>query len=341
MADKKAAEKDSFIVNLLRKLSLAPEARTEAVKPYAGGKIRKFIDLFRASMSHLTVANVLGMLFALPIITLFIVVTTIGFEEFTYILTGVEEAPYLLGSFGIGLSSGSDLVSTKIDMLLTYRLLLTGTAVCMPLLGFSFAGIYHITTKFNWGDSFITKRDKFGNEIPRIAVEFFRGVKLYWKQYLVLLSIYAVFVAGCGNLIITFVEALWLGTANAGHYIGLVIACILGLFSTIILLNMMPLVVTYRTSLVSKFKNSCIFTVSFFAQQLFMVVVIAVPFLLLLVGSIITMLAAIACLVLSLSYIAMISTVYSDTNSERYLVPLYEMSIAPATKGGKKKKKKN
>ncbi len=340
MAAQKSQEKDSFILKLLRKLYLAPEARTEATKKYEGGKIRKFIDLFKSSMSHLTVANVLGMIFALPIISLFIVVTTIGFEEFTYIITGVEEAPYLLGSFGLGLSSGSSLMATKVDMLLTYRILVTGTALFMPLLGFSFAGIYHITTKFNWGDSFITKRDKFGNEIPRIATEFFRGVKLYWKQYVVIMSVYAVFVAGCGNLAITFFEGLWSGTANAGHYIGLVVAILVGLISTMLVLNTMPLVVTYRTSLVAKLRNASIFTSAFFVQALFMVVVIALPFCLLMVGSIITMLAAVACLTLSLAYIAMVTTVYSDTNSERYLVPLYEMSVAPSSKGGKKKKKK-
>ncbi len=338
MAKQKAQEKDSFILKMLSRLYLAPEARTEAPKKFEGGKFKRCIDLFKSNMSQLTIANVLGMIFALPIIALFLVITTIGIEEFTYILTGVD-APYLLGSFGLGLSNSADLMATKIDMLLTYRILVTGSALFMPLLGFSFAGVYHITTKYNWGDSFITKRDKFGNEIPRIVVEFFRGVKLYWKQYVVIMAVYAVFVAGCGNLVITFVEGLWAGTANAGHYIGLVVAIIFGLISTMLVLNTMPSVVTYRTSLIAKLRNASVFTVAFFVQALFMVAIIALPFCLLLVGGIVTMLIAVACLTLSLAYIAMITTVYSDTNSERYLVPLYEMSIAPSKKDKKKKKK--
>lgn len=340
MEKKNAPERESIKLKLLKKLELQPEARTEPSKgPFPGGRIKKFFAILKGNLSVLTMTNMFAMIFAIPLLVAVLTINIIGIENFTYLLTGVKDAPYLLGNFGIGISQAASLQSVKIDMLLTYRVIVSAVAVLMPFLAFGFAGSFHIMTKLEWGESFICKKDKYGNDVPRIAIEFFRGVKLYWKQFLLILIVFALIFAGAGNLIITFIDGLWRGTATAGHYVGLIVACIIMFITTLVTINLLPLVVSYDMPLRKKLKNAFILTAAFFVPSVFILIFAAAPFMLVLAGSIFTILIAIATISLGISYVTLMFANYGDYNSEVLLVPLYEASLVQRVKQKSKKKK--
>ncbi|HPO53111.1 MAG TPA: hypothetical protein PLW76_01195 [Clostridia bacterium] len=342
MAEKNSKTKKSgeLQLKLLQKLILAPENRNEPSKgAYPKGRFGMFKDILFGNFSNLAMANILTLIFALPLIALICFVLVIGFENFSYMLNGVKE-PYLLSDFGIGLSRGASLIATKANMLIAYRVFFSAIAVCLPILGFGIAGLLYLCTKYVWGESFICKKDKYGNDVPRIIIEYFRGVKLYWKQTVIIMAGFAVIFAGVSNLIILFVEGLWTGL-NAGHVIGLIAACIIGLASVMVLFNLLPMVVAYDMPLGKKLTNAAILATAFFLPSLIILILAAAPFLLTAVGGILNIFVAIAISMIGFSYFCLISVNYLGYNSEKILVPLYEASINPNKSKKKSKKSKS
>lgn len=345
MANSKASEKMSFRAGLMQKLTLAPEARNEPSKgPYPAGRIKKFFDIIRSHFSQLSMVNVLCIIFALPLIAVIAFVSVYGIESFTYLLNK-SEIPYLLNNFGIGLSNGTSLTAVKLEMLLSYRIIYLAAAATMPILSFGLAGAFYIVTKLVWGESFICKKDKYGNNVPRIGVEFFRGVKLYWKQMLVFVSVAAVIFAASANMVITFIGALWAGNAGALHYIGLIFACILTLFTAMVLVTLLPSVVSYKTRIRDKIKNSVLFTIAFPVPTFFILAIAAAPLLLMLASGILVFILTLFIIMLGISILALMFTNYADYNSEKILVPLYQMTlednkkVKKASKNNQKKRK--
>jgi hypothetical protein len=336
---KEREQRAGFRVKLLQKLTLAPEARNEPSKgAYPAGRIKKFFDTFRANYSSITMINAMSLLFLLPLMGAVGFISVYGMERFSYLLSGSGQ-PYLLANFGLGLSSGTPVADVKVSMLLGYRIYMLALAVTMPIYGFGAAGVMHVCTKLVWGESFICKKDKFGNDVPRMALEFFRGVKLYWKQCVLFIALFALIFAGGTNMIITFCEALYKSSAHAGHYIGLIVACIVLLFSALMLVNLLPTAVSYQTKIKDKLKNAAIFSVVFWLPTLFMLAFAAAPFLLGMINGIIMILITVVMVMMGFAFFLLMFVNYADGNSERIIVPLYKTQINPKPKNKKSKNK--
>jgi uncharacterized membrane protein YesL len=343
MADKKTNQekKGRVQLKLLSKLTLAPEKRNEPSKgAYPAGRFKLCTDIIRSNLSNLSIINILTLIFALPLLAALIYFSMIGAEGFSYLLNNTD-TPYLLSDFGIGLSHGSSLADVKAGMLMSYRVLFLAIAVCLPILGAGFAGLFYIVTKMVWGEGFICKKDKYGNDVPRIVLEYFRGVKLYWKQPVLIMAVFGVVVAGASNLIINFIEGLWLQNLNAGDYIGLTAALIVGLASVLILFNLLPMTVAYDLPLLAKLKNATLITIVFFVPTLLIMMIACLPFVLLAGGPMLQMLAALVFCMIGLSYFSLISANYLGYNSEKILVPLYEATMQAERKKSSKKGKKS
>lgn len=341
MSDNKTEKKGGIQLMLLRKLIPAPEKRNEPSKgAYPSGRFKMCLDILRSNFSNLSIVNILALIFALPLFAIVAFFAVMGAENFSYILNGIKDTPYLMSDFGIGLSSGATLAVSKADMLISYRVLFLGIAVCLPILSFGLSGVYYVVTKMVWGESFICKKDKYGNDVPRMVTEFFRGVKLFWKQTLVIMSVFAIIVAGVSNLIINFVEGIWLSNVNAGDWIGLIFACIIGLASVLVLFNLLPMVTAYDLPLIKKLKNASILATAFFIPTLFIMLFASVPFALLAGGSILQVVAALALAMIGFSYFCLISANYLGYNSEKIIVPLYEATVQSDKKKSKKSKTK-
>lgn len=341
MADKQSHEQKSggIQIKLIKHITPAPERRNEPSKgAYPAGRFKMGIDLLRSNLSNLAIVNILTLLFALPLLAALGFMAVMGAERLSYIVNGIKTTPYLLTDFGIGLSNGAVLSSTKAAMLVSYKLLFLAIAVSLPILGFGMAGIYHIVTKLVWGEGFICKKDKYGNDIPRMVIEYFRGVKLFWKQTVVIMSVFAVILAGVSNLIILFVQAQWLGSLNAGHWIGLIVGCIIGFVSIMVLFNLLPMVAAYDLPLIKKLKNAVLLAGAFVIPSLVILIIAALPFVLLTGGAMLRMLAALVLSMIGFSYFGLISANYLGYNSEKIIVPLYEATIQSEKKKSKKTK---
>ena len=347
MANSQNKEKkaSAFKLFLLKSFALAPEARNEEKKgEYPGGRFKRFKDIFKAFSQDLMMVNVLTILFALPIIAVVMFITILGAESFGYMLESIKETPYLMSGLGMGISLGTSIASSKVMMLMSYRIMILGIAVFIPILGFGFAGAIYVCQKIVWGERFLTKKDKrTGADVNRTVTEFFRGVKLYWKQMVLTFSLYAVFFAGGAELILEFVGALWGGYANVGHYFAVIIGAIILLFSSMILVNLVPQVVSYDKTLKygEKLKNACLYTVTFFVPCLFITAFTFAPLALLFIGGFFTFIIIILFMSVGLCYMSLVMTNYGDYNSENVLQVLYEQSQIVENRKNKKEKKTN
>ena len=335
-----------FKLKLLSGLELAPEARNEEKKPpYPGGRFKRFFDTYKANSGSLMTANGMALIvFMLPLFALIIAVSFIGIEKFAYMLNDVDKTPYLMGGLGIGLSGGMSISEAKVMMLLAYRVLILGVAVCLPIMSFGIAGHAYISTKLIWGERFVCKKDKkTGADVPRIITEFFRGVKIYWKEMLITFAGYAVFFAGGANLIIEFIAGVWSGGASVGQWFALFGGIIILLASTMILLNLFPQVISYHKTLnyAAKLKNACIYSVAFFIPSLLMLVIIGAPFALLAINAMfVRILLAVLLVVFGTTYVVLAGVNYGDYNSENVLQVLYEKLKIDQSRQNRKEKKK-
>ena len=328
---------------LLKSFALAPEARNEEKKgEYPGGRFKRFKDMFKAFNQDLMMVNVLTILFALPIIAIVMFIMILGAESFGYMLESVKDTPYLMNGLGLGLSAGASIAQAKVTMLMSYRIMILGIALFIPVLGFGFAGAIYICQKIVWGEKFLTKKDKrTGADVNRTVTEYFRGVKMYWKEMVLAFSIYAVFFAGGAELILEFVGGLWGGYANVGHYFAVIIGAIILLLSTMVFVNLVPQVVSYHKTLnfACKLKNAFLYTVTFFVPSLFMTAFAFAPIALMFIGGFFTFIVIIICMSVGLCYMALVMANYGDYNSENVLQVLYSQSQVVESRKSKKDKK--
>jgi hypothetical protein len=338
-ANHEQIQKETRTLRLLKKLTLATEARNEASKgKYPAGRLKRFLDVFRSNYYGMAMTNVLSILFFTPLIISIVLFIVFGAENLSYKIYETE-TPYLLSNFGFGLSSGVPIATVKVAMLVPYKLLSCVFAVLFPLCGFGLAGILYVSTKMIWGESFICKKDKkFGADIPRYALEFFRGVRLFWKQSVLFSACFGIVFAGSANLIILFIEGVFSGNAGVGHYFALIFGSLIALASTIIFMHILPLVVSYKIRIIDKFKNASIYSLVFFIRDIFVIGFTALPFALLFTGNSFVMIIIVIFLVmLGIPFFVLMYVNYSDYLSETILLPLYDMSLHNDAKKGKKK----
>ena len=325
MAKEREKQVSQFKLNLLSKLHLAPEARNEEAKgPYNGGRFKRFFDIFRANTQTISMTNMLTLIFAIPIFAVVFFFSMYGYEKFAYLIAGINSTPYLMGGIGIGMSNAMDAGTAEALLLISYRIMISAVALFMPVLAVGLSGNLYIMQKLVWGEEFLTKKDKQGNNIPRVATEFFRGVKKYAGQTVAITSIFAVFFGGAANLIITFVQALRMDNAGAGEWIALFVGIIIALIAGMIYTNWIPLVVSYDMPFGQKLKNACIYTLIFPIPSLFMLIFAVAPYMLFIGGSFLTIIAMLAVIWVGLSFSTLIFVNYGDYNSENIAQPLFE-----------------
>ena len=309
-----------FKLKLLSGLELAPEARYEEKKPpYPAGRFKRFFDTYKANSTHLMTANAMTIIFLLPLFALIIAISFIGVEKFAYMLADVDKIPYLMSGFGIGLSSGMAVNEAKVILLLAYRVIFLGVAVCLPILSFGVAGHAYVSTKLIWGERFVCKKDKkTGADVPRIVTEYFRGVN-------------------------EFIAGVWSGGANVGQWFALFGGIIILFVSTMILLNLLPQVISYHKTLsyAAKLKNACIYSTAFFIPSLLMLVIIGAPFALFAINTMfVTIIIAVAFVMIGTTYVILATVNYGDYNSENVLQVLYEKLKVDQSRQSRKEKKK-
>ncbi len=326
-------------LSLLGRMTFAPEARSQDTpRPVIEGRFKYFFGLFKLNNNLLMIANLLFLVFCIPLLVVLILPSLFGgMESVNYLVSGIK-VPYFMTEIGFGISSGQALIDGKLGILRVYQYLFLAIACTLPIISFGASGMFNVTMKFVWQDSFFTKKDSYGNNVPRIGVEFFRGVKKYFAPFLVIFTVFALFFAGVSSGIIFFIKSLWLNQAGFWHWLLLIVSCLVGLFGIMVLLFMLPMVPMFDMPILSKLKNSIILILSMFLPAFFMALITILPFILISVlGGFFRVLLIAAVLIFGGSFYSLMWTNFAQYYADKIITPVYE---AQKSRQPKKKQKK-
>lgn len=332
MATKK--EKGASI-GLLKYLTFAPEAREDGgtTAPVEIGRFRYFGAVFSRHNGQLMLANLLFLVTLLPLLAVIVTASVVGAEKLGYWLNDISDVPYFMSGVGIGLSQASDVVAAKIQMLSVYNWLFLFVGIGIVIAGIGLSGMMNLCVKFIRNDACVTKKDSYGNDVPRVFIEFFRGIKKYWWQTLIAALFAGVIIGGTGNAYVYFLSKFWAGNAGAGEWILIIALSVIAVLGLIFVLLLLPTIVMYDIGFAQKMKNAAIFTLHMFLQNIFLLIAVALPF----------VLAAVSSGFLSIIFIALLlvfgAPVYGLTVSN-YMQYLAEKIITPVYNAQSQKSKK-
>ena len=338
----KRAQKKAL--GLMERLSFYPEYRRDGgtTPPLEEGlgRFKYFWSVGRRRNSSILIANLMFILFALPLVALIVTVTVAGVENIAYFLEKMT-APYLMTNVGFGISDSAYTfadVSRYISNVYYIVFAIAGAAVFIMSIGLS--GMIPLCMNFILGDTFFSKKDNYGNDVPRAIKEFFWGVKRYWWQFMIVGAMMLVLVAGIGNVFVYFISSFKLGEAGVGHWFMIIFAGIIALFGLMYLLHLMPTIVLYDMPFKNKMKNSLVFTFQMFVQNLLIVAVFSVPFILLaLTNTIVSAIVLAVLLVYGSKYYCLTMCNYEQYLSEKIIVPVYNAKFNPVKQKKNKKAK--
>ena len=331
-------------LGLMERLSFYPEYRRDGgtTPPLEEGlgRFKYFWSVGRRRNSSILIANLMFILFALPLVALIVTVTVAGVENIAYFLEKMT-APYLMTNVGFGISDSAYTfadVSRYISNVYYIVFAIAGAAVLIMSIGLS--GMMPLCMNFILGDTFFSKKDNYGNDVPRAIKEFFWGVKRYWWQFMIVGAMMLVLVAGIGNVFVYFISSFKLGEAGVGHWFMIIFAGIIALFGLMYLLHLMPTIVLYDMPFKNKMKNSLVFTFQMFVQNLLIVAVFSVPFILLaLTNTIVSAIGLAVLLVYGSKYYCLTMCNYEQYLSEKIIVPVYNAKFNPVKQKKNKKAK--
>ena len=333
--------KDLNIKTLLKYITFAEPSKSEEAKvDYNIGRFRFFFAKFKQYSSPLLTANMLFMLFALPLVLVVTYIFNLGMERFSYIISGTE-LPYFMANIGIGMSQASDLVEGQVNLLYGYRVFFFAIAATLPFTFGGVAGIFHVVNKFIWGEPLLSKKDSYGNNVPLIFKEFFVGFKKYWLKMLLIMVSLSVIIMAFSHLILNFIEQNYYNNLSFVDWLGFIFAIISSLYIVMVLIQLIPMLVMYRDlKFVDVLKNAAILSIVMVVPTLFLAIIsllplILVPYFLLQSSGGFMIIILIAIIMVGVGFFSMAWTVYADYNAEKIITPIFRA----LNKKGKKKQK--
>jgi hypothetical protein len=335
--------KDLEVKTLLKYMTFAPTSKAEsAAEQQAIGRFRYFQYIFKKNGSYLLTANLLFMLFALPIMAILLyLLTAVGMERFSYFIQGSENIPYFLSGAGVGISATNSLTEGQVNLLFGYRIMFLAIAACIPITFAGFAGVFHLAGKMVWEEKLLSKKDSYGNDIPLIAKEFFAGVKKYGKYTLIITAAIAAMVAGFSQLIINFIEHIMLDSATFWDYAGFILSILISGLALMSIVQLLPMLTMYRElNFLQNLKNAFLLGISVPLPTFFMVAILLLPLFLLFSGGLLVTLVLLALIMFGPGFYSLAWSVYADYNSEKIVQPIYQALTKKSKKKAKEKKKK-
>jgi hypothetical protein len=327
---------------LLKYLDFQPEYREDGGKTpvVETGRFKYFWDVAKRRNGSILTANLLFIVTLLPLVAVFVLIAAFGgTEALAYKLKNIGTVPYLLSDIGFGLSSSvATVLGVKLYILDVYYWIFLAVGVSLVVMSVGLAGMVPLCMKFITGDVFLSKKDNYGNDVPRACREFFKGIKRCGAQMLVAGAIFFVLFAGIANVFVYFIGKYWSGTANAGHWIMVIFAAAVALFGFMYLIHLIPSIALYDMPLSSKMKNSAIFTVHFFVQNILILSVFSIPFIIIgVANTIIGVLMIAVLLVYGSKYYCLTICNYEQYISQNIIMPVVNASYAKSVKSKKNK----
>ena len=292
------AQRKGFMHRMLMGRYDNPEF-TEARLP--GTRWQVFKDIITMRFGALVKINLLMLLFALP---------AIAWIWLSYYMNSQSLAAMPFSSnAGVGYPYFNDIVMQG-DYLTFWNNLTWFVPILIPALmiaAIGFAGGFHVIKLLVWGEGIA------------VAQHFFKGIKSNILQFLL-----GMFIAGIaiGLVIlntsiqpISQLKPFWAVMSQ----VSIILLLVLALFFTMFFLTQAE---TYKLKLGPLIKNSFIFAIGMFVQNIFFMLISALPFILLLFlggNPIITMLVVLLLAFFAFSYLTLIWTIYTQYVYDKYI----------------------
>ncbi len=321
MADKKNNAED--IKKLYKKLSLAPEFRDEPSKgQYPKGRFRQVFDVFSAEMNTLMRVNLWFILFFIPF-----------FAVLFYYMPYVKNEAVLLynfmGNIGIGYPGGSDsAVQGVIAVYKAYQNVLYLLIPAFAISSVGLAGSFTCYRKYMWGE-----------KVKSITKTFFGGVKKFWYKYLIVAIVDSLLVLAAGSTLIFFLTLNATGSANAGHWVMLIVVLLAAFLLLYVNMQLLPMLCTLDLPLRKHLKNALIFSYKFAPIGIIIWILCVLPMLFIfMANSFLSMLIYMLIIMFGFVLYGLSFTGFAQLAIDNVLTPLYQLSIS-YDKDDKKKNK--
>ncbi len=258
-----------------------------------------FFDIFKGRFSKLVIINLLMILFCLPLIILY-------FMRMAYISAQGAIMPFS-GWMGIGYPSTPDIVGLPQQIMVSTNLLFGALMIAASIIAsVGIAGGIYVIRNLVWTEGVF------------VANDFWRGIKINFIVILQSTIFYGVLLYGF-TLSISYANyAIAIGESTVLFNISVVVTYIAIVLLTIMYLWMVSMGGNYKLKFFQLLKNAFLMTFAFIFQNVFFVILMAIPLLLMLFGSFFTMIGGAIMLLFGISYMLLVWFDYSQWVFDKY-----------------------
>ena len=253
-----------------------------------------FWDIFKGRFSKIVIVNLLILIFCLPLIILY-------FVRMAYMNAQETLMPFA-GWVGTGYPAVPDLLGLSEQVTLSTNMLFGALMIVAAIIAaVGISGGLYVIRNMVWTEGIFVANDFWrGIKINFVVVlqsTVFYGVLLYMFTLSVNWSSWAITVGEGSRVLLTISMAV--------SYVGMAVI-------TIMFLWMLSMGANYKLKFFKLLKNSFLMTFGMIFHNVFFIVLMAIPALLLLLGSFFTMVAAIIFILFGVSYMLLVWLDYSQ-----------------------------
>ena len=262
-----------------------------------------FWDVFKGNFWKIVKANILTLLFMIPMIAVIVIISLF------------RKAQGEMYPFGANLGGGYPFYPDQIGMAegLNFYLnlfLYGGLLITSLIASVGLAGGMYVVRNMVWTEGIF------------VANDFWRGIKLNYKNALQTALFFLVIFSVCGALIsmanvsiaLGVDGAVWMTVSKVMSYIIIVVAGLMSVW-------MIALGVNYKMSFFTMLRNSFLMTIGTLPQTLFFVALAAIPFVLLFFGGFLTVLGVMLVILFGLAYALLVWLDFAQWVFDRYINP--------------------
>lgn len=280
-----------------------------------------FWDIFKGRFGKLIKINLLILLFCIPFFAMLL---------FTYLSTINYGVIYPFSqSFGVGYGALPSMVGAQESIAVSVNSsMLLLSPIAFFIAGIGLAGGAYVMRNMVWTEGIF------------VANDFWRGIKLNFKQIVLIMLLYSVVfyitilsITLCDRNIVYGVGSVWL------FKVAKVISYIVLILFTAMTLHMIPMSVTYEMKLRHIIKNSFAFTIGLLPHNVIFLALGIIPFLLFLFDGLIMFIGVVLLILFSISYFLLVWTNFCQWGYDKFLND--KVAGAQKNKGMYKKVKKD
>lgn len=268
-----------------------------------------FWDIFKGNFGKMVKANLLTILFFIPMIAFIVIMV---------MMKSVQGEMY---PFGANLGAGYPFYPVQQGMAESLTLqnnfiLYIGLIVTSFIASIGLSGGMYVIRNMVWTEGIF------------VANDFWRGIKLNYKNALQTTLFFVIILGMCGSLIslanftmaageISKGQKIWLSISKVTSYILIVLAAMMALW-------MIALGVNYKMKFFVMLRNAFLLTVGSLPQTIFFIFLAAIPYILLIFGSFFTVIAVIMILLFGLAYSLLVWLDFAQWLFDKYINPKIE-----------------